>query len=848
MKTITLIVLGMDCAACASTLERSMGKQKGVQHASVNYTAGTLELTYDDTALTLEDLVLLVKKAGFRVPVEEADLALSEAADRETVKAALLKLYGVCDVQDREDGKLMVSFRAVGIDSRALLDAVRSAGFDAEVTDFRAGEEYHQLDTRMRLLRTLIAAAGLTAPLMLELHPKLQFLLGTALEFGPGRYFHSGAIRNLRNRTFGMDLLVSLSGSIIWGYSSFVALTRKKNFTLYFTSQGVLLSLILFGKYMEQVAAGEAGTAIRKLLRLQPASAMVRRDGAWKELPLEQLRTGDELLLRPGERIPADGVILSGSCAVDESMLTGESMPVDKTEGDKLVGGSLNRSGSVTYRATTLGKDSVLQQIVAMVRRAQIEKAPVQRFADAVAQWFVPGVIAAAAGTFALWFFKLKKGDLERAILNACDVLTVACPCALGLATPTALMVGSGTAAERGVLFKNGGALETAWKADAIVFDKTGTLTLGQPRLTDLCPLPGVTEEELLRTAAAIETRSDHPISKAVTEYAKEIVATSEVTDFAYLPGRGVAGVIGGEEVLCGNRALLSERGVNLAELERLPDLRKEAKTELCVSKNGKLLGVLAVADVLRDDAAETVAALKAQGRELWILTGDHEETARAIAEKVGIDYVLSGVLPEDKVRKIKELQALGKTVCMVGDGINDTPALAAADSSVAMGTGSDVAIESAGILLPAGKLTKLTEVFSISKKTMTVVRQNLRWALGYNAVSITAAAAGLLHPSLCAMAMSMSSIGVLMNSLRLQKLGKRSVSADAGRDVQNLCEGHLVRPVPGADHLWTSAAARRHRRGRGILPIPCDGEVRPRHRDRGSPARRTGRAGLSAL
>jgi Cu+-exporting ATPase len=503
---------------------------------------------------------------------------------------------------------------------------------------------------------------------------------------------------------------------------------------------------------------------------------MVRRDGEWRELAADQIRTGDEILLRPGERVPADGVIVSGACAVDESMLTGESMPVDKAEGDKLVGGSLNRSGSVTYAATTIGKDSVLQQIVAMVRQAQTEKAPIQRFADAVAQWFVPGVIAAAAGTFALWFFKLKKGDLETAILNCCDVLTVACPCALGLATPTALMVGSGAGAERGVLFKSGGALETAWKADAVVFDKTGTLTLGEPRLTDVCPLSGVTAEELLNVAAAIETCSDHPISKAVTAYAKESVSDfepQEVTAFAYLPGRGVMGEIAGEEVLCGNRALLSEHGVKLTELGLLPDLRKEAKTELCVAKNGKLLGVLAVAEGLRSDASETVSALKAQGKELWILTGDHEETAKAIAAKVGVDHVLSGVMPEDKVQKVKELKERGKTVCMVGDGINDTPALATADISVAMGTGSDVAIESAGILLPAGKLTKLTEAFSISRKTMRVVRQNLHWALGYNLVSIPVAAAGLLHPSLCAMAMSASSIGVLMNSLRLQKLGK---------------------------------------------------------------------------
>ena len=447
MKTINLTILGMDCAACAATLERSVRRQKGIQQATVNYTAGTMELDYDDTAIMLEDVVLYVKKAGYRVPVEEADLALAPDADRDSVKTALRSVYGVCDVEDCPDGNLMVTFRPVGVDGRMLLDAVRSAGTSAEVTDFRAGEEYHQLDTRMRLFRTLVTAAGLAAPLMLELHPKAQFLLGTALQFGPARYFHAGALRNLRNRTFGMDLLVSLSSSIIYLYSSFVALTRKSNFTLYFTSQGVLLSLILFGKYMEQVAAGEAGSAIRKLLRLQPASAMVRREGEWKEIAVDQIRTGDEILLHPGERVPADGVIISGGCAVDESMLTGESMPVDKNAGDKLVGGSLNRSGSVTYQATTLGKDSVLSQIVSMVRKAQIEKAPIQRFADAVAQWFVPGVVAAAASTFALWFFVLQKGDLETAILNCCDVLTVACPCALGLATPTALMVGSGAGA-----------------------------------------------------------------------------------------------------------------------------------------------------------------------------------------------------------------------------------------------------------------------------------------------------------------------------------------------------------------------------------------------------------------
>lgn len=777
MKTIDLTITGMDCAACAGALERSMRRQKGIAKVSVNYTAGKLDLTYDDAILTLEDVVLYVKRAGYRVPLEEADIAIDKEADPDAVKDALKNEYGVVDVISRTDNRIMVTFRPVGVDSRQLISACRDAGAKAEITDLRAGEEYHQLDTRMRLFRTLMGSAGLTAPLMLELHPKTQFLLGTALQFGPGRYFHAGALRNLRNRSMGMDMLVSLSSSIIWAYSSYVALTRKKNFTIYFTSQGVLLSLILFGKYMEQVAAGEAGSAIRKLLHLQPASAIVRVKGEWKEVAIERIHPGDEIMLRPGERVPTDGIITSGSCTIDESMLTGESMPVDKSEGDVLVGGSLNRSGSVTYTATAVGKDSVLAQIIALVKQAQNERAPIQRFADSASQWFVPGVIAAAAGTFALWFFKLKKGDLETALLNCCDVLTVACPCALGLATPTALMVGSGVGAENGVLYKTGAALESIRKADTIVFDKTGTLTIGKPMVTDVLALPGVAEEDLLGLAAAIETPSDHPISKAVTAYAKEHLSISmdeEVRDFRYISGRGVAGSINGSEVLCGNRAMLFDSGISPDALNQLKDLRKEAKTELCIACGGKLLGVLGVADVLRDDTCEAVRALREEGKELWIMTGDNPETAEAIASKTGIDNVLAGALPKDKVERIKLLKKEGKTVCMVGDGINDTPALAAADISVAMGTGSDVAIESSDILLPAGKLSKLNEAFSVSKKTMRIVGQNLRWALGYNAVSLPVAAAGFLHPSLCALSMSASSIGVLMNSLRLRQTGNK--------------------------------------------------------------------------
>ena len=576
----------------------------------------------------------------------------------------------------------------------------------------RGGDADQELEKRMDLLKTLVTSACCTAPLMLEMHPKLQFLAGTALQFGPGRYFYKSAWRGARNRTFGMDFLVSLSSTLIYLYSAYVTFTPRTSYKLYFASDGVLLSLILFGKYMEQVAAGEANSAIRRLMHLQPRTAVVQRGDTFVELPVDQIAEHDRVRIRPGERVPVDGTIVSGRCAVDESMLTGESMPVDKAPGDKVIGGSLNRSGSAIISTEALGKASVLEQIIQIVRQAQCEKAPVQRFADKVARWFVPGVIGAAALTFLVWYRHIAPRNLERALLTCCDVLSVACPCALGLATPTGLMVGSGRAAEHGILFKSGAELENAYKADCVVFDKTGTLTNGAPALTDVCP--------------------------------------------------------------CGSRTWLDELGIDAASLTALPDLRAQAKTELCVARDGIVLGTLGIADTRKSEAAAVVAQLKAAGKEVWMMTGDHARTAEAIAAEVGIDHALSEARPDEKAAAIERLRAQGKTVCMVGDGINDTPALAVADCAVAMGGGSDIAIESAGILLPSGNLEKLPELFDISRATIRTIRQNLTWALFYNLVSIPVAALGVLHPSICATAMSASSIGVLMHSLRLKDGGKK--------------------------------------------------------------------------
>lgn len=727
MKDISLRILDMECAACVARLDRALEKLPGVQRAAVNHTAASALITYDEGVTDLAAIATRVKRVGFRVPVEERDLLPAEAD-------ALRAVLGVKDVAVQADGTLTAYLWPIGVDGRDLAAACADAGCAVTLGELRGGDADQELEKRMDLLKTLVTSACCTAPLMLEMHPKLQFLAGTALQFGPGRYFYKSAWRGARNRTFGMDFLVSLSSTLIYLYSAYVTFTPRTSYKLYFASDGVLLSLILFGKYMEQVAAGEANSAIRRLMHLQPRTAVVQRGDTFVELPVDQIAEHDRVRIRPGERVPVDGTIVSGRCAVDESMLTGESMPVDKAPGDKVIGGSLNRSGSAIVSAEALGKASVLEQIIQIVRQAQCEKAPVQRFADKVARWFVPGVIGAAALTFLAWYRRVAPRNLERALLTCCDVLSVACPCALGLATPTGIMVGSGRAAEHGILFKSGVELENAYKADCVVFDKTGTLTNGAPALTDVCPCGTVQPETLVRLAAALEQCSDHPLARAVTAYAQQQsdVPLPQAEDFSYELGRGVRGTVAGAAVVCGSRTWLDELGIDTAPLAALPDLRAQAKTELCVARDGIVLGTL------------------------------------------GIDHALSEARPDEKAAAIERLRAQGKTVCMVGDGINDTPALAVADCAVAMGGGSDIAIESAGILLPSGNLEKLPELFDISRATIRTIRQNLTWALFYNLVSIPVAALGVLHPSICATAMSASSIGVLMHSLRLKDGGKK--------------------------------------------------------------------------
>lgn len=522
------------------------------------------------------------------------------------------------------------------------------------------GDEAEELKQRFRLLRLLIVSTALSMPLLWDLPPRFQFVLATVLQFGPGLYFLRNAIRGLKNRSLGMDLLVALSTTVIYAYSTVVTFTVTENIKLYYLCDGVLISLLLFGRYLESVAIYQSGEAVRGLLRLQPKTAIVLRDGIETEIDAAEIVSGDTILLRPGERIPADGKILEGNCLVDESLLTGESEPVQKNPGDSITGGTLNREGKVTYTATSVGEDSTLQQMAAFVRRAQSEKAPVQRFADRIATIFVPSVIALAALIFALWFFLLAPGDWGKAISTVCGVLVIACPCALGLATPAALMTASGRAAELGILFKGAAAIEKAWSIDTVVFDKTGTLTEG-----------------------------------------------------------------------------IVEPGIR---------------------------------DPLREDAKSAVDACKALGLDVWMISGDKEGTARRIAGECGIENVLFEVKPEEKAAQISRLKSEDRCVAMVGDGINDAPAMAEADLAIAMGTGTDVAIECADAVLPGGRIGRVPQALRLAGAARRTVRQNLGWALFYNLICIPAAACGIVNPSIAAAAMTLSSNGILLHSLRLNK------------------------------------------------------------------------------
>ncbi|WP_349617185.1 heavy metal translocating P-type ATPase [Azotobacter salinestris] len=601
------------------------------------------------------------------------------------------------------------------------------------------------------------------------------FLLVTPVQFIGGWSFYKGAFNALRNLSINMDLLIALGTSVAYFYSVAVLFfpevlpVKVDERAVYFEVSAVIIAFVLLGKYMEEIIKQHSSAAVRKLLDLKPATARVIRDGMETEIPADSVMVGETVVVRPGERIATDGVVTEGSSAVDESMLTGESMPVEKQPGARVIGGTLNRTGSFRFEATRIGAETALAQIIRMVEDAQASSAPIQRIADEVTRYFVPAVVGTALLAFVGWWLA---GNFPQGLLAFIAVLIIACPCALGIATPAALMVGVGRGAQAGVLIRGGEILEKAEKLDTVVFDKTGTLTRGEPALTDVLPLGGFGREDALRLAASLEVGSEHPLAEALLEGARvQGTALAPLQGFDSIPGHGVRGEIDGQSVLLGNRRLMEREGVPLgdaaAELERL---QADGKTAMLLASGGRLAAIVAVADTLKPEAREAIAGLRAERIEVVMLTGDNARTAAAISRALGIDRVIADVLPSDKARVVKELQAAGKVVAMVGDGVNDAPALATADIGIAIGSGSDVAKETGGIILVRSDVRDVVTGIRLSRATMRTIKRNLFWAFVYNTIGVPIAAFGLLNPILAAAAMALSSLSVIVNSALLKR------------------------------------------------------------------------------
>ena len=754
-QSIVLPVEGMTCASCVRRVERALARVPGVRDASVNLAAATARVAFDPSVAMVDQLGAAVERAGYRVGALSAPHATpGTAAQRERTEPSAAA---------------------------------------SEPADARERERQRELDDlRRKWVVSLTVGVGLMLVMYLPLHLDLTLvapallIAATIVQFWAGRVFYTSAWAQAGHGSADMNTLVAMGTSVAYGYSAFVTLWPSLaarwgfQYHLYYETAVIIIALVLLGRWMEARAMRQTSAAIKALLGLQARAARVIRGGVERDVPIEEVRGGDLVRVRPGEKVPVDGTIVEGSSAVDESMLTGESLPVDKEPGDTVIGATLNKTGSFVFRATKVGKDTTLAQIVRLVEEAQGSKAPIQRLADTIAAYFVPAVLALAALTFAGWMALGPAARLTLALEAAIAVLIIACPCALGLATPTAIMVGTGKAAEQGILIRGGEALEQARRITAVILDKTGTLTRGAPHVTRIVAVNGLTEPELLRLAAAAEVGSEHPVGQAVVARARELGTVLPPAErFRSLTGRGVEATVEGRLVVLGNGALMQEQGVTLDGLAgAAARASTDGETPLFVAIDGQAAGLIGVADALKPESPEAVAQLRALGLEVWMLTGDGRPTAEAIARQAGIPagFVLADVLPDQKAGVVRRLQQDGKIVAMVGDGINDAPALAQADLGIAVGTGTDVAIAASDITLVGGDLRHIVTGIALSRKTVGVIKQGLVWAFGYNVILIPVAMGALypvfhvlLNPVLAAAAMAMSSVSVVTNALRLR-------------------------------------------------------------------------------
>lgn len=728
-KQTTLQITGMTCAACANRIEKGLNKLPGVSKATVNLALETGRVEYLPGEVSVENIMAKVEQLGYK-----AELKVEQSDSKDHRKQEIIR-------QKR----------------RFLISALLS----------------------FPLLWSMVGHFSFTSLIWVPawfMNPWVQLLLATPVQFVIGKPFYVGAYKTLRNKSANMDVLVALGTSAAYFYSLFLTLEWARMAdplhgpAMYYETSAILITLIVLGKLFEALAKGRTSEAIKTLMGLQAKTALVVRNGQELNIPIEEVIVGDTVLIKPGEKVPVDGEVLEGISSVDESMLTGESIPVEKKAGDIIIGATVNKNGVLKVKATKVGKETALAQIINVVEEAQGSKAPIQRVADVISGIFVPIVVGIALVAFLIWYFWVTPGDFAGSLQNAIAVLVIACPCALGLATPTSIMAGSGRAAEFGILFKGGEHLETTHRVDTIVLDKTGTITKGKPELTDVIAADS-NETALLRWVGAAEKNSEHPLAEAIVAgIAARGIPLPQAEEFEAIPGYGIRALVEGKEILAGTRKLMAKYEVS-AEQAVMERLEETGKTAILIAVDRQYAGIVAVADTIKETSRVAVSRLKQMDIKVIMITGDNERTARAMAHQAGVDHILAEVLPEGKAEEVKKLQAQGKKVAMVGDGINDAPALATADIGMAIGTGTDVAMEAADVTLMRGDLNSIPDAIYMSRKTMGNIRQNLFWALAYNSLGIPIAAMGLLAPWVAGAAMALSSVSVVLNALRLQRV-----------------------------------------------------------------------------
>ncbi|WP_291636083.1 heavy metal translocating P-type ATPase [Clostridium sp.] len=810
MVNKALKIEGMTCAACAKTIERVSKKLPGVEEANVNFATEKLNINYDESKIKLEDIQNVVEKAGYKISVQTTNKTLKIegmtcAACAKNIERVSKKLPGVIEANvNFATEKLSISFESSLVRTADIKKAIEKAGYKALEDESNVDLDKEKKEKEMKALwnRFLISAI-FGVPLLLVamlpmialrlnimmpdninpmMHVKVFALLQLVLVIPimvTGRKYFIVGFKSLFRLSPNMDSLISMGASAAFLYSIFAVyeiLIGNTGYEMYFESAGIILTLVTLGKYLETVTKGKTSEAIKKLMGLVPKTAIIIRDDKEVEISIDEVEVGDIVVVKPGAKMPVDGEVVEGTTSVDESMLTGESMPVEKSIGHKIIGASINKNGAIKFKATKVGKDTALAQIITLVENAQGSKAPIANMADVISSYFVPVVIILALVSSIAWL--LAGQSVVFSLTIFISVLVIACPCALGLATPTAIMVGTGKGAENGVLIKSGVALETAHKIQTIVFDKTGTLTEGKPKVTDVITVEGIEQNYLLQLAASAEKGSEHPLGEAIVKGAEEkSLEFKKVENFKAIPGYGIEVSIDGNKIVLGNRKLMIDSKISLEKLEEVSNkLAEDGKTPMYIAIENKLSGIIAVADTVKENSKKAIETLHNMGIEVAMITGDNKRTAKAIAAQVGIDIILAEVLPEDKANEVKKLQAEGKKVAMVGDGINDAPALAQADIGIAIGSGTDVAMESADIVLMRSDLMDVPTALQLSKKTITNIKQNLFWAFGYNILGIPIAmgvlhlfGGPLLNPIIAALAMSFSSVSVLTNALRLK-------------------------------------------------------------------------------